>query len=117
MKQAKIISVGKEAIVPQDKMIILFDETATKDIKKVAIIQSFETGDEIHLDENSTISFGEQTFRVVHVGRLANANLNSIGHISLMFKEVPQEDTLLNAVYVEPYDLPVIEEGATIFYR
>ncbi|AGY82112.1 MULTISPECIES: PTS glucitol/sorbitol transporter subunit IIA [Carnobacterium] len=113
-----VTAIGENAISKKDPMIILFGEQATDDIRTVAIIQSFEEDKETtKLKPGSTISFGEKKYVIETVGSLANENLNTIGHVTLSFSEVPEDDRIESGVYLSPYELPEVSIGTKITYN
>ncbi|MFS7002080.1 PTS glucitol/sorbitol transporter subunit IIA [Carnobacterium maltaromaticum] len=113
-----VTSIGPQAISEQDPIIILFGEEATEDIRQVSVIQAFEDGREmIELKKGQTIKFDNQSYTIEAVGSLAVDNLNSIGHITLSFTEVPAEDMLGNGIYLSPQELPTISVGTKISYE
>lgn len=113
-----VTSIGPQAISEQDPIIILFGEEATEDIRQVSVIQAFEDGREmIELKKGQTIKFDNQSYTIEAVGSLAVDNLNSIGHITLSFTEVPVEDMLGNGIYLSPQELPTISVGTKISYE
>lgn len=113
-----VTSIGPQAISEKDPIIILFGEEATEDIRQVSVIQAFEKESEaIDLKEGHMIKFDDQAYTIEAVGSLAVDNLNSIGHITLSFTDVPAEDQLGNGIYLSPKTLPVISVGTKISYE
>ncbi|WP_238526684.1 PTS glucitol/sorbitol transporter subunit IIA [Carnobacterium sp. 17-4] len=113
-----ITAIGENAISKKDPMIILFGEQATEEIRTVAIIQSFEKDKEtIKLQAGDTISFDEKVYTIETVGSLANENLNTIGHITLSFSEVPGDDRIESGIYLSPHELPEVSVGTKITYN
>lgn len=118
MQQARIKEIGSKAVHPEDKMLILFDESATDSIKEVAIIQEFcEPESEINLKVGDKICFDKQEYAITYLGRLANEQLNKMGHVTLAFQAIPEEDSLLNVIYLEPTVLPELQAGMIISYQ
>ncbi|WP_035051902.1 PTS glucitol/sorbitol transporter subunit IIA [Carnobacterium pleistocenium] len=112
-----VTAIGESAISKKDPMIILFGEKATKDIRTVAIIQSFKKETEtIKLEPGHTISFDDKVYTIQTVGSLANENLNTIGHVTLSFSEVVKEDQIESSIYLSPYELPEVVVGTKINY-
>lgn len=117
MTQGIIKAIGQDAISTKDQMIILFGEQATPELRKVSVIQEIEkTGTPIQLTVGGEISFDGQKYQIEHVGDYAEEQLNTIGHMTLVFKEVPAGDALVNAVYLTPFTLPTLTEGSVITY-
>ncbi|MGB3160485.1 PTS glucitol/sorbitol transporter subunit IIA [Carnobacterium sp.] len=117
MLVSTVTSIGKYAISKKDPIIILFGEQATEDLRSVSIIQSFkENQSRVELEPGKSVFFDDQEYTILEVGSLANENLNTIGHVTLDFSEVPEEDRLANGLYLTPFKLPKIEIGSTIHY-
>ncbi|SEK44141.1 PTS system, glucitol/sorbitol-specific IIA component [Carnobacterium iners] len=112
-----VISIGEQAISKKDPIIILFGEQATEDLRSVSIIQSFkEDRDKVELTIGQSVFFDNQEYIILEVGSLANENLNTIGHVTLDFSEVPSEDRLASGLYLKPFKVPKIEVGSIIHY-
>ena len=112
-----VTAIGENAISKKDPMIILFGEQATEEIRTVAIIQSFEKEKEtVKLKPGQKISFDEKIYTIKTVGSLANENLNTIGHVTLSFSEVPEDDRIESGIYLTPYELPELTIGTKISY-
>ncbi len=113
-----VTAIGENAISKKDPMIILFGEQATEEIRTVAIIQSFEKEKEtVKLKPGQKISFDEKIYTIKTVGSLANENLNTIGHVTLSFSEVPEDDRIESGLYLAPYELPELTIGTKITYN
>ena len=117
MLEAKIVEIGPEAISANDPLLILFDETASQQLRRVSIGQRFiapteasftlATGDQLMIDD--------QQYRVTHVGKLVANNMEAVGHATLFFEPVPKQPQH-NGIYLEPYQLPKIKVGSLIRY-
>ncbi|MCA9766270.1 MAG: PTS glucitol/sorbitol transporter subunit IIA [Carnobacterium sp.] len=112
-----VTSIGEQAISKKDPIIILFGEQATQDLRSVSIIQSFKEGQEkVKLMPGKSVFFDDQEYTILEVGSLANEHLNTIGHVTLNFSEVPSEDKLASGLYLKPFKVPKIEVGTMIHY-
>lgn len=114
--EGKIQFIGKEAWEKESSMLILFGETVTPALKNYSVVQSFDQKEVKPLFLGQEISFGTQQYRVEKIGRLANNNLKTLGHVTLVFGPTPTHDELVNAVYLSPYVLPEVEVGMKIHY-
>lgn len=118
MKKAIVKSIGKNAIDSKDSMLILFGDTATDALRDVSVIQQLENNHYPELTVHDQLAFDDQVYTIDKVGRLANENLISLGHVTVMFQAAPKDDEgLLNALYVSPHVMPVIKEGTIITYK
>lgn len=119
MLTTKITAIGESAISQKDPLIILFGEQATEELRKVSVIQSTVSNDQlVSLKPAGKIVFGNQEYTILDVGSLANENLNTIGHVTLNFAQPPEakEDRIENGVYLSPFDLPELTVGLEISY-
>lgn len=116
--KAKITAIGAQAIDPKELILILFNQSATESLREYAIIQEFEEPTEMfELAAGDSIAFGDAEYKIDFVGRLANEQLKNIGHVTVVFGEVPAEDAIVNGLYVTPYQLPELIVGTTITYK
>lgn len=119
MLKTKVTAIGDSAISSKDPLIILFGEQATDELRKVSVIHTVVSEKQtVDLHAGGTISFGNQIYTIQHVGSLANANFNAIGHVTLIFSELPddEQDKIENGLYLSPYKLPNLTEGLEMTY-
>lgn len=116
MMKAVITEIGTQAINHSDAMIILFGENATEMLKKYSVIQRFETPEKQIIAAGDRIKIGEKMYTIDYVGSFANNNLASISHVTLVFSEVPEEDPIVNGIYLTPKELPELQVGTVIEY-
>ena len=116
MKKSIVTAIGAEALNEQEPLIILFDNSATEELKKFSVIQEFELTNTKEINVGNTLSFDHQEYTITHVGPLANEHLTAMGHVTVVFKEIEDDHQLVNALYVSPHTLPVIKEGTVITY-
>ncbi|ASZ08330.1 MULTISPECIES: PTS glucitol/sorbitol transporter subunit IIA [Enterococcus] len=117
MIQANVVEIGPEAINEKEPMLILFNNTATTTLRNYSIIQEFLNKEPFKLESGKTIRFDEQEYTIEHVGTTANQNLETVGHVTLVFDEHQPENTIVNGVYLNPYQLPEIHLGTQIYYQ
>jgi PTS system glucitol/sorbitol-specific IIA component len=118
--KATITAIGPEAISATDPLVILFDEDATAALKQIALLQEFESEEamsQLTLATGDQLSIDDQVYQVAYVGEVANDNLQTIGHATLLFTSVPETDRLGNGVYLSPYVKPNFKVGTTITYH
>lgn len=116
---SRITAIGPSAVLLQDPLVILFDQTATPALKNVAVIQKFaqpELMTQLVLAEGDQIAFDDQRYTVAYVGNVANQNLQTIGHVTLLFTPVPATDRLGNGVYLTATTKPALHVGSQITY-
>ncbi|KRN89068.1 PTS glucitol/sorbitol transporter subunit IIA [Ligilactobacillus ceti] len=117
MLESQIIAIGSQAMTAPEPMLIMFNETASDQLTKVAVIQRFKSSQQ----ENYTLEVGhkiridDQEYTINYIGELVKNNLLMLGHATLHFKEVPS-NPLGNTIYLEPNELPEIKVGTIIKY-
>lgn len=120
---ATIEAVGPEAISPNENIIILFNETATDELKKVSVIQKFDQDTQpssFVLKKDDTITIDGETFLVMYVGPMVDMNMKAIGHATLVFTDEVPKKPLTNAIYLEKDEeasLPMVRVGDWITYE
>ncbi|KRL40557.1 PTS system, glucitol sorbitol-specific IIA component [Liquorilactobacillus nagelii DSM 13675] len=118
MLKAKIVEIGPEAISADDPLLILFDETASSQLRHVSVVQRFISPNEQHfsLKTGGQIKIDEQVYEVAYVGFLVADNMEMIGHATLFFEEVPEQPQH-NGIYLKPYQIPKLHVGSIISYE
>lgn len=115
--ESEIIKVGEKAWDETEPMLILFGEKVTPELLPYSIVQKFSTEKSVaELHEGGSLTFGDQVYKIEKIGRLANANLKELGHVTLVFGPLPTHDELVNAIYLNPHTLPQVAVGMKIHY-
>ncbi|MGX7127584.1 PTS glucitol/sorbitol transporter subunit IIA [Enterococcus wangshanyuanii] len=114
--KAVVTEIGAKALDEKEPMIILFGESATEGLKEYSVIQKFQDVQSLKLKQGDLLKIDEQEYTIRYVGSFANSNLNSIAHVTLVFVDVPEEDPIVNGLYLSPTILPKIQIGTTIEY-
>lgn len=116
---ATVTAIGQDAISTKDNMVILFGDQATNALRDVSVIQEFadaEAAKQLNLVRGDHLYIDDIKYRITDVGRLTNSGLQQIAHATLVFKPVPTEDALGNALYLSPTAMPVFKVGTQIRY-
>ncbi|MBO0469599.1 PTS glucitol/sorbitol transporter subunit IIA [Enterococcus sp. DIV0242_7C1] len=114
--KAIVTEIGAKALDEKEPMIILFGESATEGLKEYSVIQKFQETRSLKMKEGDRLKIDEQEYTIRYVGSYANENLNSIAHVTLVFTDIPEEDPIVNGLYLDPTTLPKIQIGTTIDY-
>ncbi|MBL1228045.1 PTS glucitol/sorbitol transporter subunit IIA [Enterococcus sp. BWB1-3] len=114
--KAIVTEVGAQALDEKERMIILFGEGATESLREHSVIQKFEGTKELTIKDGDQLKIDKAVYTVKQVGPFANANLNSIAHVTLVFDEIPEEDAVVNGLYLSPTEFPKIHVGSVIEY-
>lgn len=75
-------------------MLILFDKTATAALRKYSVIQEVSKDEPFSLKAGGTIAFDDQVYTIDYVGPMANGNLKTVAHVSLILMLVQKKDKL-----------------------
>lgn len=114
--KAIVTEIGARALDEKEPIIILFGEGATESLKEYSVIQTFQESSPMELKQGDQLKIDDQEYRILYVGSFANKNLNSIAHVTLIFDQVPNEDPIVNGLYLSPGKLPKIQVGTVIEY-
>ncbi|MGM9903226.1 hypothetical protein A5844_001978 [Enterococcus sp. 10A9_DIV0425] len=117
MIHAIIKEVGTAAFSEKEPLLILFDQSATAALRNYSIIQEITSEVAFSLQIGDSISFDEQEYLIEHIGPLANDNLTTVGHSTLIFGQQSEENKIANGIYLSPYQLPKIKVGTKIVYK
>ncbi|KRL38829.1 PTS glucitol/sorbitol transporter subunit IIA [Liquorilactobacillus uvarum] len=117
MLKAEVVEIGPEAISKNDPLLILFNETASIQLRRVSIVQRFSKTKDASYDiaAGDKISIDDQEYEVTYVGQLVKSNMEMIGHATLSFEKVPEKPQH-NGIYLRPYTFPKIHVGSVIKY-
>ncbi|KRN28449.1 hypothetical protein IV38_GL001450 [Lactobacillus selangorensis] len=117
---SRVTAVGPQAFSGEAPLIILFDNSATAALKEVAVIQQFDGDSEknVQLQVGDQLTLKGQVYPIVWMGSLVNANLESIGHATLVFQAAPIESdqALQNGIYLGAGPLPTLQVDDKITY-
>lgn len=116
---ATITAIGDNALSTTDPMVILFDASATTALRDVAVIQAFTSPtaqSQLTLQAGDQLVIDQSTFTISKVGALANDNLRSIGHVTLLFAGEEPTPDLANAIVLDG-PKPTITVGSQLSYQ
>ena len=114
--KAIVTEIGVRALDEKEPMIILFGESATEGLKEYSVIQTFQETHTLELKKGDLLKIDKQEYTIDYVGPFANDNLNSIAHVTLVFADAPNDDAIVNGLYLTPNAFPTIKVGTTIEY-
>lgn len=113
--KSKVIEIGELAIMEEEPVLILFNDSAPPGLREVCIIHEFE--EEVPaelLRVGSRIRFNDKEYEVVKLGHVANQTLQELGHVSLYFDLGEGEDVLPGSAALSPHVRPDIKVGDII---
>lgn len=111
--QAKVTSIGAQVSEFIDhNILVLFGDQVPDELADFSIMHD---GKEIKgpLEVGDVIYFGETSFSVLAIGKIANDNLANLGHLVLKFNG-ESEPEMPGDVCVDAKPLPAIEPGMVI---
>jgi PTS system glucitol/sorbitol-specific IIA component len=121
--QATVTQIGEQALGHADPIVVLFGEEATAEIAAIAVIQRFADPAQqraLTVAVGDTIQVGAAAYTITYVGRAAQNNLRSLGHVAFVFSDTAQGDRLQNGLYLHPIAdaprFPDFQVGTTISY-
>ncbi|KAF1295533.1 PTS sorbitol transporter subunit IIA [Enterococcus sp. JM4C] len=114
--KAIVKEIGSQALSDKEPLVILFGDTATPALKKYSVIQTISEETPVELKVSGKILFDGEEYTIQYVGNTANQNLQAIGHLTLIFDAVPEEDRIVNGVYLTPYVVPNFNKNTEIVY-
>ncbi|SFL56168.1 PTS glucitol/sorbitol transporter subunit IIA [Salibacterium qingdaonense] len=90
--EADVTTIGPEVeLMLEDNILILFNESATEDLKEISVIHNgttvsemIETGDEFVIDGTP--------YKILFVGSKVNETMNDLGHATLQFNGESESD-------------------------
>lgn len=111
--EAKVTAIGEDVpMILEEKVIILFDEKAPKELHDVALTHSGGSlTDEIQAGD--VVWFGVDSFDIYFVGDHVNTSMKDLGHLSFSFSG-DQTSDLPGTVCIEDKPIPQIPVGTTI---
>ncbi|WP_056951096.1 PTS glucitol/sorbitol transporter subunit IIA [Lacticaseibacillus nasuensis] len=117
--KATVAAIGQDAYEPAEPILILFGKDATPVLRDVALIQCFDgtaTQQQLVPERGTKVQIDDQVYHVTHVGDLATKNLQTLGHVTLVFQPVPEHDALESALYLAPAVMPKVHVGSHLMY-
>lgn len=108
----KIINAGKDVTAFGEEMVILFGDNAPDTLKDycytIPIVQTVKT-----IKPGQFFSIDGEKFEILHVGELAEKNLNGLGHLTVNFT-AEKDNSLPGAIIVEKKPHGPIKIGTVI---
>lgn len=95
-----------------EKMFILFGENAPDTLKDFCYTIDIKSTNEA-IAVGQTISIDGDKFEITAIGDVAEKNLTSLGHMTVVF-DGAKEATLPGSIYVEDKEMPELKIGTVI---
>ncbi|MFR6675343.1 MAG: PTS glucitol/sorbitol transporter subunit IIA [Enterococcus avium] len=118
MYKTKIIEIGP--IVEdfaEEFLLVLFGPQAMAELRDICVIHESSEEPKDVIQKNGRLTIGEQEYRILDVGEEANPNFETLGHISIYFRDGENNEILPGAILVEPKVFPVLTVGDEISFE
>ncbi|MDQ1004437.1 PTS system glucitol/sorbitol-specific IIA component [Neobacillus niacini] len=114
--QSTVTEVGSQVeLFLQEKMIVLFNESAPSDLREIAVIHQYcPLEDDITVGDELVI--GDQSFKITSVGHKVNETMRELGHSTVSFNGSLESD-LPGTLCVEDKEVPNITVSSKIMFR
>lgn len=97
----------------EEQLVILFGPTATSELRAIGVIHEATKPEESVLKVGRKLVIGSQQYEITKVGEIANKNFDTLGHVSIYFKE-HEAEVLPGAIVVSPAIFPELLIGDSI---
>ncbi|WP_113713350.1 PTS glucitol/sorbitol transporter subunit IIA [Priestia endophytica] len=114
--QSIVTEVGSQVeLFLQEKMIILFNDSAPDDLRDVSVVhkrcpleEDIKIGDELVIDN--------QSFKVTFVGDKVNETMRDLGHSTITF-DGSSKSEMPGMICVEAKEIPAITSSSQLMFR
>ncbi|GMA09325.1 PTS sorbitol transporter subunit IIA [Tetragenococcus halophilus subsp. flandriensis] len=114
MYQTKITEIGNLVEeFREEVLLVLFGPKVPPELKDISVIHESNKEPKDIFTQNGKIKIGNQVYTITKVGTEANKNFESLGHISIYFRE-GENEVLPGAINVTPQVFPELQVGNTI---
>lgn len=105
-----ITEVGAEvALFAAENMVIIFNETIPDELRSIAVIHKQQKVKD-DIEKGNYLYINGERFEILHVGNKVNETFRELGHCTIKFSGVDEED-LPGTLIVEQKPVPVITEN------
>lgn len=103
--QSTVTALGPDVdMFMEEKMLIIFNETAPKDLRDIAVIHQAAPL-EGTIEAGDVLAFGDQTYTVTFVGDKVNETVGDLGHCTIAFNGEDHAE-LPGTLCVESKEMP-----------
>lgn len=114
--QSTVIEIGADVdMFLEEKMMIIFNDSAPKDLRDIAIIHDIAPF-EGEIEVGDELAFDNQTYKITFVGAKVNETVSELGHCTIAFNGADQAD-LPGTLCVEAKEMPNISVSTTIIFK
>lgn len=114
--ESTVLELGPDVdMFMEEKMLIIFNETAPKDLRDIAVIHTAAPLEGV-IAIGDVLSFDDQSYRVTFVGSKVNETVQELGHCTIAFNGEDHAD-LPGTLCVEAKEMPVISASTKILIQ
>ncbi|SFP81446.1 PTS glucitol/sorbitol transporter subunit IIA [Salibacterium halotolerans] len=90
--EADVTTIGPDVeLMLEDNMLILFNESATDDLKEISVIHNGTTISEV-IESGDEFVIDGKAYKILFVGSKVNETMNDLGHATLQFNGETESD-------------------------
>lgn len=118
MYKTKIVEIG--SIVEdfaEEFLVVLFGPAAMAELRDICVIHESAEEPKEAIKKGGRLTIGDQEYHILEVGEEANPNFESLGHISIYFRDGENNEILPGAILVEPKIFPKLNVGDEIVFE
>lgn len=118
MQSTKVVEIGPLVEeFAEEFLLILFGPEATPELKEICVIHQVENAPHDTIKVGGILTISNQNYIIEKVGNEANSNYESLGHISIYFRDNGVDDVLPGAIVVTPKIFPKVAIGDQIIFK
>lgn len=118
MYKTKIVEIGSLVEdFSEEFLLILFGPEAMAELRDICVIHESTDTPKTVLEKGGRLTIGDQEYNILEVGEEANSNFESLGHISIYFRNDENNEILPGAILVEPKIFPNLNVGDDIQFN
>lgn len=113
--ETQVVEIGKDALklLDENEFLVLFGLEAPEILKDICFIHNKKTVYGI-IEEGDKVEIANNIYKILKVGNMACQNLIDIGHCTLNFAGITEDELLPGSIYLQADDKPVLEVGTKI---
>lgn len=118
MYTTKIVEIGPLVEdFAEEFLLILFGPEAMAELRDICAIHESTDTPKTVIQKGGRLTIGDQEYHILEVGEEVNPNFESLGHISIYFRDGENNEILPGAILVEPKVFPKLQVGEEIIFE
>ncbi len=112
--ETQVVQIGKGAqeLLDKNGLLVLFGIEAPDILKDICFIHNRNTVNGI-IEEGDILQIEDNIYKILKVGDMACQNLTDIGHCTLNFSGLTEEELLSGSIYLQGHS-PAVKVGTII---